>query len=107
MKLPNLSSDLPEPGPDETFEAILERPGVRIERIVSQGHATPTEAPYEQAEDEWVMLVKGAARLWLDGGGECNLAPGDHLLIEAGRRHRVTWTSPDEPTIWLAVHIRR
>jgi cupin 2 domain-containing protein len=51
--------------------------------------------------------MQGAARLWLDGGGECDLAPGDHLLIEAGRRHRVTWTSPDEPTIWLAVHITR
>jgi len=107
MKLANLFSDMPARGPDETFTTILERPGIRIERIVSQGHATPTDAPYGQAGDEWVMLVQGAARLWLDGGEECDLAPGDHLLIEAGRRHRVTWTSPDEPTIWLAVHITR
>ena len=25
-------------------------------------------------------------------------------LIDAHRRHRVAWTTPDEPTIWLAVH---
>jgi len=51
-----------------------------------------------------VLLVQGAARLWLDGCGERALAPGDHLLIPAGCRHRVTWTSLDEPTVWLAVH---
>jgi cupin 2 domain-containing protein len=107
VNLSNLLSDLPGPGPGESFSTILERPGIRIERIVSQGHTTPTDAPFEQAGDEWVMLVQGAARLWLDGDGECDLAPGDHLLIEAGRRHRVTWTSPGEPTIWLAVHITR
>ena len=103
----NLLSDLPSPGPEEAFTPILERPGLRIERIVSYGHTTPEEAPYEQAEDEWVMLVEGAARLWLDGQGEVALARGDHLFIPAGLRHRVTWTLPDAPTVWLAVHIAR
>ena len=101
----NLLSDLPEHATHEAFEALLERPGLRIERIVSQGHATPVDRPYQQVEDEWVLLVRGAARLWLDGLGEIALAPGDHLLIPAGLRHRVTWTAPDEPTVWLAVHI--
>jgi len=101
----NLFADLAPHGPDEAYSTLLERPGVRIERIVSHGHATPSDAPYEQPGDEWVLLVQGAARLWLDGTGERALAPGDHLLIPAGCRHRVTWTSPDEPTVWLAVHI--
>jgi cupin 2 domain-containing protein len=101
----NLLSDLPEPGADEAFAVILERPGVRIERIVSRGHATPVDEPYQQDEDEWVLLVQGGARLWLDGQGEVALEPGDHLLIPAGLRHRVTWTMPDAPTVWLAIHI--
>ena len=101
----NLVSDLPPAAAAESITRILERPGLRIERIVSYGHVTPADAPYRQPEDEWVMLVKGAARLWLDGTGEVALGPGDHLLIPAGLQHRVTWTSPDEPTVWLAVHV--
>jgi cupin 2 domain-containing protein len=31
------------------------------------------------------------------------MKPGDHLNIPAQRRHRVEWTTPEEPTIWLAV----
>ena len=101
----NLLSDLPLAGPEESLISILERPGLRIERIVSRGHVTPADRPYQQAEDEWVMVVEGAARLWLDGKGEVELARGDHLLIPAGLRHRVTWTTPSGPTVWLAVHI--
>ena len=101
----NLLSDLPLAGPEESLISILERPGLRIERIVSQGHVTPADRTYQQAEDEWVMVVEGAARLWLEGTGEVELGRGDHLLIPAGVRHRVTWTTPSEPTVWLAVHV--
>ena len=105
MKVSSLLSDLPAAGPVEDFANILDRPGVRIERIVSHGHATPADTPYDQGEDEWVLLVRGGARLWIEGTGDRDLTPGDHLLIPARTRHRVTWTSPDEPTIWLAVHL--
>ena len=101
----NLLSAIAQVSQDESFTPIFERPGVRIERIVSHGHATPVDQPYQQSEDEWVMVVEGAARLWLEGTGEVELARGDHLLIPAGLRHRVTWTTPSEPTVWLAVHI--
>ena len=104
ISVTNLFADLAQRGPEEAFSTLLERPGVRIERIVPHGHTTPADAPYDQAGNEWVLLVQGAARLWLDGSGERDLAPGDHLLIPAGCRHRVTWTSPDETTVWLAVH---
>ena len=103
----NLLSGIHQAGQDESFTPILERRGLRIERIVSYGHITPVDQPYEQAEDEWVMVVEGAARLWLEGTGEVELARGDHLLIPAGVRHRVTWTTPSGPTVWLAVHIAR
>lgn len=101
----NLLSEIPEHSPDEQFTALLERPGIRIERIVSWGHATPDDAPYDQPDDEWVMLVEGAARIWIEGQDEIALSAGDHLLVPAHRRHRVTWTSPEGPTVWLAVHI--
>jgi cupin 2 domain-containing protein len=102
---PELLSNLPTPSAHEVFATLLERPGVRIERIVSHGHVTPANSPFEQDDDEWVMLVEGAARLWLDGTGEVELARGDHLFIPAGLRHRVTWTTTERVTVWLAVHI--
>jgi cupin 2 domain-containing protein len=37
---------------------------------------------------------------------EVKLSPGDYLHIPAHQQHRVEWTSPDEPTVWLAVHFR-
>ena len=39
--------------------------------------------------------------------GKCTLIelkPGDFVNIPAHRRHRGEWTTPDEATIWLAVH---
>ena len=101
----NLLSEIRVHSSDEQITALLALPGVRIERIVSWGHATPDDAPYDQSGDEWVMLVAGAARLWIEGQGEIALGPGDYLLIPAHRRHRVTWTSREGPTVWLAVHV--
>ena len=89
---------------EELFTELVTRPGVRIERIVSTGQSTPAESPYDQPHDEWVLLLRGAAGLWVDGEGELVLGPGDHVLIPAHRLHRVTWTARDEPTVWLAVH---
>jgi cupin 2 domain-containing protein len=101
----NLLADLPPPGPEEDLTLILERHGLRIERIVSHGHVTPPDRPYRQDGDEWVLLLSGGARLWLDEEGEVALGPGDHLLIPAGRLHRVVWTDPEKATVWLAVHM--
>jgi cupin 2 domain-containing protein len=101
---PNLFSPLPDASTGEVFTELLSHKGVRIERIVSLGQSTPQDVPYDQPHDEWVVLLSGAARLWVHGQGERALWPGDHLLIPAHHRHRVTWTSPDGPTVWLAVH---
>ncbi len=100
----NLFDHLPAASPDEEFVEILNRPGTWIERIVSTGQSTSEDAPYDQNHDEWVLLLKGAAGLWVEGEGERELCPGNYLLIPAHRRHRVTWTAQDEATVWLAIH---
>lgn len=100
----NLFADLPVVTKDEVFTELLARPGARIERIVSNGQITPADAPFNQDHEEWVLILRGVARLWVDGDGERDLFPGDHMLIPAGRDHRVTRTAEGEPTIWLAVH---
>jgi len=104
----NLFAGLPAtPQPDEIVDVLAQGPQARIERIVSTGQASPPGFWYDQPWDEWVVLLSGAAILRLDGEPEPRrLAPGDHLLIPAHRRHRVEWTSPDEPTVWLAVHLQ-
>ena len=101
----NLFDALPGKAPQEIVDELLSRSGLRIERIVSTGQTTPENQPYDQDHDEWVLLLSGAARLWLDGEGERALRPGDCLLIPAHQRHRVTFTAPDQPTVWLAIHL--
>lgn len=103
MTVSNLFADLPAHLPDELFATLLEAADVRIERIVSHGHVSPTDFWYDQDRHEWVVVLKGAARLRF-GDEVLELQPGDFVNIPAHRKHRVEWTTPDEPTIWLAVH---
>ena len=99
----NVFTDLPSHLPDELSTTLLEATNVCIERIVSHGHASPPDFWYDQARHEWVMVLKGAARLQFEDG-TVEMKPGDFVNIPAHKRHRVEWTTPDEPTVWLAVH---
>lgn len=99
----NLFADLPADFAEELFQTLLSRPGLRIERIVSHGHASPPGFWYDQEEHEFVVLLRGAARLGFEDGA-IELWPGSSVDIPAHRLHRVEWTTPDEPTIWLAIH---
>ncbi len=98
----NLFTDLPSHLPDELFTTLLEADNLRIERIVSHGHSSPEGFWYDQDQHEWVVVLQGAARLSIEGEAT-HLNPGDHIHIPAHQRHRVEWTTPDEPTVWLAV----
>lgn len=101
----NLFAGLPEVLPEELFETLLDQPGCRVERIVSRGQSTPAGQWYDQAWDEWVLLLQGAAALQLEGQeGLLELRPGDYLLLPAHCRHRVAWTADGEETLWLALH---
>jgi cupin 2 domain-containing protein len=102
----NLFSGVPDTLPEELFQPLLERPGVRVERILSRGHATPPGQWYDQSEDEWVLLLKGAAALEIEGEGkQRELLPGDYLLLPAHCRHRVASTAAGGETVWLAIHL--
>lgn len=108
VKTGNLRRDLPaRPLPDEIFDVLVERPGLRIERIVSTGQTTPEGQWYDQEADEWVLVIAGAARLRIEGEGtDRDLGEGDWILLPARCRHRVTWTRSEPPTVWLAIHFR-
>jgi cupin 2 domain-containing protein len=100
----NLLRDLPDARAGEVTDTLLAAPGLRIERIVSHGQTSPPDFWYDQPQAEWVLLVQGAARLrFADEPHEWVLVPGDWLHIRAHRRHRVEWTDPSQPTVWLAV----
>ncbi len=100
--LGNLFANVPENKVEESLETILTMPNVRIERIISHGHASPDGFWYDQDQNEFVVLLKGAARLRFEDG-EIDVQPGSFINIPAHERHRVEWTTPSEPTIWLRV----
>lgn len=105
VKVENILARLPAAKRAEAFTEILARPGIRIERIVSRGQATPEAEPMVQDTDEWVLLLEGAAGLRVEDSDEVRLGPGDHVWIAAGQKHWVTWTAKDRATVWLAVHL--
>ncbi|HWL52364.1 MAG TPA: cupin domain-containing protein [Chthoniobacteraceae bacterium] len=102
----NLFDSLPKDLGAEIFEEIIRSSTVRIERIISKGHASPESGWYDQEEHEWVVVLKGRARLEFEEGAVHELLVGDYVNIPAHARHKVAWTTPDEPTIWLAVFYR-
>ena len=79
---------------EEEITELLSRPGIRIERIVSTGQASPPDYWYDQPADEWVILLTGSAALQIEGEAEMPLEPGDHVFLPAHKRHRVTRTNP-------------
>ena len=105
--LSNLFDDLPTRLPAERFDVIVDAPAVRVERIVSTGHVTTPGEWLEQDTDEWVVVLRGRARLQIEGeAAPRDLHPGGHVVLRAHVRHRVTWTDDLGPTVWLAVHYR-
>ena len=100
----NLLEDLPDAADAEMFETLVSAEHLRIERIVSRGQITPPGEWYDQPEHEWVTVLRGHARVMTADGAERALRAGDAMLIPAHVRHRVSWTDPDQETVWLAVH---
>ena len=103
----SLFSNLPDPpGGGEIAEHVVDRPAGFIERIVSRGFTGPKEGWFDQDWDEWVVVLRGWGTVLMEDGEEHTLGEGEHLLIEAHRRHKVVSTSSAPSCLWLAVHFR-
>ncbi len=101
----NLLADLPNALADEEVATLVASGHMRLDRIVSTGQASPEGVWYDQAEAEWVVVLRGRARLRFESeDADRELGPGDYVHIPAHARHRVAWTTPDTPTVWLALH---
>ena len=101
--LESLFANIPADLPNELIETLVENNSIRIERIVSHGHISPEGFWYDQPQNEWVVVLQGAARLRFEDE-VVEMKPGDWINIPAHKKHRVDWTTPDEPTVWLAAH---
>jgi len=102
----NILSPPAAAGAGETVETLLKGAGVRVERIVSFGQASPAGFWYDQDAAEWVLVMSGRARLTIEGEtDDRELGPGDSLFLPPHCRHRVAWTQPGEATIWLTIFV--
>ena len=101
-----LRSGCPAPG-EERVDVLLHTDTLRLERIHSCQASSPPGFWYDQHEHEWVMVLRGSARLQFDGEAQPrDLCVGDSVLIEPHRRHRVVSTDPAPGTLWLALFWR-
>jgi hypothetical protein len=78
----SLFVDVPDRLDAERFDQLLAVGTVRIERIVSTDQTTPSGEWFDQAWDEWGLLVSGAADILLANKTPRALKPGDYLFIE-------------------------
>ncbi|MCD6433077.1 MAG: cupin domain-containing protein [Sulfurimonas sp.] len=100
----NIFKNIPPTQKDEFFENIFSKDGLKIERIVSKGHISPEFGWYDQDSDEWVIVLEGEAILSFEDSDDMKLCSGDYINIPAHTKHKVSWTTPEKETIWLAVH---
>ena len=100
----NIFENVPEVLENELFERLFTDENFIIERIVSDGHKSPENFWYDQPTNEFVILIKGSAQIAFENEASIILKPGDHILLPAGKKHRVEWTDPNTKTFWLAVH---
>jgi cupin 2 domain-containing protein len=100
----NIFVDYDQVPDGENFLTLFENRSVKIEKIVSHSHSSPAGFWYDQAEEEWVIVLRGAAALEFTGGEIVDMKEGDYVIIPRSVRHRVARTGKD--TVWLAVHLK-
>ena len=104
MKTVNIYKQIPDNLGEEVFEVLVQSKAVKIERIISKGHASPGTGWYDQEQNEWVLVLKGNASISFENETVIDLKEGDYINIPAHRKHRVISTSAITETIWLAIH---
>jgi cupin 2 domain-containing protein len=91
------AAEAPEVG--ERIEVLAQVGGGAVECILSGRLSSPVG--YDQAHDEWVVVLDGAAVLEV-AGERLELVTGDWVLLPADVPHRLVATRPG--TRWLAIH---
>ncbi|MDX8388156.1 MAG: cupin domain-containing protein [Ghiorsea sp.] len=104
MKSSNIFENIPKNIKNEFFETILDKNNLKIERIVSKGHTSPEAGWYDQTQDEWVIVLQGAATLTFENGEPVGLEAGSYLNIPAHTKHKVSWADPQVETVWLSIY---
>lgn len=89
----------------EVINEVFTHKNIRIEKIVSNGSASPEDFLYDQDEDEWILILQGSARLLVEDQ-DVRLVAGDSYFIKRHQKHKVLDTSAESNTIWFAVFIK-
>ena len=100
IALNNLFASLNPPNQGERFDTLLAHRNLHIERIVSTADIDSIE--YVQEQDEWVLLLRGAAVMQV-ADETVTLGEGDYLFLPANTPHRVERC--EAGTLWLAIHL--
>ncbi len=98
----NIFDEIPIDKKEEKFFELFKNETIKVEKIVSNGQKSPENFWYEQEKSEYILLLSGFAILEFEDY-EVELIKGDSLNIKAKQKHRVKFTSQNEPTIWFAV----
>ncbi|MFH0984429.1 MAG: hypothetical protein V1882_02710 [Candidatus Omnitrophota bacterium] len=108
IKYRNIFTGLPSARKREAFTCLHTGKGFKVERIVSCGQVTPGGQWLCSKRAEWVIVLRGRARLFFKGvRGKLDMKAGGHVFIPAKTCHRVDWTSSRKKTIWLTVHDKK
>ena len=99
----NILNNIPSHIPEEIIDTLIDSDQIKVERIISKGHVSPKDFWYDQDKNEFVILLKGSAKLLFENDVQIILSAGDCLNIPAHKKHRVEWTDPEIETIWLAI----
>ena len=99
----NIFDNIPSNIPEEIIETLIDSDGIKVERIISKGHVSPKDFWYDQDKNEFVILLKGSAKLLFENDEQIILSAGDYINIPAHKKHRVEWTVSKIETIWFAI----
>ncbi len=102
IELNNIFEHIADDINEEIFDVLLKRNNIKIERIISNGQASPETGWYDQAQNEWVIVLSGEAIVDFENT-QFSLKEGDYLNIPAHTKHKVSWTHPSRQTTWLAI----
>ncbi|MDO5725658.1 MAG: cupin domain-containing protein [Tissierellia bacterium] len=96
----NLYDEIEVLAGEERVSKLFENEKILIEKINS--NCAPS-GPYNQEQDEWIVLIRGAAVIELEGE-KIALEKGDSFFIAKNRAHKVLKTTDD--ALWLTVFIK-